>query len=233
MISLIIPTFNEALRLPKSLEKLAIFLEIFGEETEVIVVDDCSTDDTSEIALGFKNKIQNLRVLRLDKNRGKGWAVKNGVLAARGEIVVFTDADFSTPIEELDKLLEKIKAGYDIAIGSRATDRTLVKKHQNFLRESMGRIFNTIVQLLAVPGIKDTQCGFKAFLVSSTHDIFEKQMIYDFGFDVELLFLAQKKRLKIAEVSVLWSNDESSKVNPLKDSLLTLYDLIKIRIVHR
>ncbi len=232
MISLIIPTFNEAKRLPTSLEKLIDFLKTFPESTEVIIVDDCSSDATFEIASTFKNKIKNLKVLRLEKNLGKGWAVKNGFLAATGDIVIFTDADFSTPIEEINKLLQKINDGFDIAIGSRALNRGLVKKHQNPLREFMGRIFNLLVQLIAIKGISDTQCGFKAFKRSTTADIFEKQVIFDFGFDVELLFLARKKGLKIAEVATLWYNDPSSRVNPIKDSFLTLYDLFKIRLFH-
>lgn len=232
MISLIIPAFNEAKRLPASLEKLFNFLKTFPEEMEVIVVDDCSSDATFEVASAFKNKIKNLKVLRLEKNLGKGWAVKNGFLAASGDIVIFTDADFSTPIEEMSKLTEKINQGYDIAIGSRALNRDLVKKHQNPLRELMGRAFNLFVQLIAIKGISDTQCGFKAFKKATTTDIFEKQVIYDFGFDVELLFLARKKGLRIAEVATLWYNDPSSRVNPIKDSLLSLYDLFKIRLFH-
>ncbi len=232
MISLIIPTFNEEKRLSASLEKLIDFLKTFSESVEVIIVDDCSSDSTFEIASSYKNKIQSLKVLHLEKNLGKGWAVKNGFLAATGDTVVFTDADFSTPIEEINKLLEKINQGYDIAIGSRALNRDLVKKHQNPLREFMGKTFNLLVQLIAIKGISDTQCGFKAFKKATTADIFEKQIIYDFGFDVELLFLARKKGLRIAEVATLWYNDPSSRVNPIKDSLLTLYDLFKIRLFH-
>ncbi len=232
MISLIIPTFNEEKRLPISLDKLSNFLKSYPKEIEVIVVDDCSTDQTLEIAESYKDKIENLKVLHLEKNLGKGWAVKNGFLEARGDIVVFTDADFSTPIEEITKLTEKIDKGFDIAIGSRALNRDLVKKHQNPLRELMGRTFNLFVSLIAIKGISDTQCGFKAFKKETTSSIFEKQVIHDFGFDVELLFLARKKGLKIAEVATIWYNDPSSRVNPIKDSLLSVYDLFKIRLFH-
>lgn len=232
MISLIIPVFNEEKRLGASLEKLIVFLQNFKTEIEILIIDDASTDATLNVANSFKSRLKDLKVLHLAKNLGKGWAVKNGFFAASGDIVVFTDADFSTPIEEITKLLEKINSGFDIAIGSRALDRSLVKKHQNPLRETMGRIFNFFVQFLAIKGIADTQCGFKAFRKETTKELFEKQIIYDFGFDVELLFLARKKGLKIIEVPTFWYNDPSSNVNPIKDSILMFYDLIKIRLVH-
>lgn len=232
MISLIIPTYNEVNRLPASLDKLINFLKNFRLPIEVIIVDDASTDKTFQLASQYKSKIRNLRLVRLEKNLGKGWAVKNGMLHAKGEIGIFVDADFSTPIEEINKLIEKIDQGFDIAIGSRALNRDLVKKHQNPLRESMGRFFNFLVQLFAVKGISDTQCGFKAFNLNSTRNLFGQQTIYGFGFDVELLFLAKRNNLKVIEVPTLWYNDPRSNVNPIKDSLLMFYDLLKIRLIH-
>ena len=234
LISIIIPAFNEADRVGNSLEKLTTFLNTRDEEFEVIVVDDASTDNTKAIAESFKDKIENLWVLRLEESpyAGKGLAVNKGVLAAKGDIVLFTDADFSTPIEEIDKLLEKINSGFDIAIGSRAADRSTVKKKQHILRELMGKTFNILVRTLTVKGIFDTQCGFKAFRVGTTRQLFENQKIFDFGFDVEILFLAQRQGLKIAEVPVLWFNDQRSTVHPIKDSYRMFLDLLKIRMYY-
>ncbi len=232
MISIIIPTYNEEDRIGISLQKLTDFLKNFHKEVEVIVVDDASTDNTLEDARKFDGEIKNFKILRLQKNLGKGWAVQQGFLASKGNLVLFTDADFSTPIEEIYKLIKKIDEGYDIAIGSRALDRSMVKHRQNPIREYMGRAFNILVQLLTVRGIADTQCGFKIFNRAKTEDIFKNQRILDFGFDVELLYLAEKKGLKIAEVPVLWYNDPRSSVNPIKDSALMFIDLIKIRMYH-
>src|SRR3990172_769654 len=214
MVSIIIPAFNEEKRIGATLEKIVSFLQSFAEETQVIIGDDASTDKTSEVAKSFEGKIQNLKVLRLEQSpfAGKGYAVNKGVLASSGDLILFTDADGSTPIEELDKLLPKLKEGYDIVIGSRALNRSTVQKRQNILREYMGRTFNILVQTLTVKGIVDTQCGFKLFKRESTLDIFKNQKIFDFGFDVELLFAAKKKNLKIAEIPVLWYNDPISTV---------------------
>lgn len=214
------------------MEKLKKYLDSFNLESEIIIVDDGSNDQTVEIAKSFATAFSDYRIIQQLKNQGKGAAVKRGFQEATGEIVVFTDADFSTPIEELPKLLEKINQGYDIAIGSRGLDRSTIKKHQNYFREMMGRSFNLLVRIIAVSGIYDTQCGFKAFKKATTADIFEKQTIAGFGFDVELLFLARRKGLKIAEVPVDWYNDNRSSVHPLVDSLKSFYDLLKIRFNH-
>lgn len=234
MISIIIPSFNEEDRLPKTLEKIAEYTKSDPGNFEVIVVDDASTDNTSEAAKSFENKIRNFKVLRLEKSpfAGKGYAVNKGVLESTGDLILFTDADGSTPIEELEKLLKKINAGFDIAIGSRALQRSTVQKRQSVLREYMGRTFNILVQTLTVKGIVDTQCGFKLFRRESSLDIFKNQKIFDFGFDVELLYAATKKGLKIAEVPVIWINDPRSSVDPVKDSIKMLVDLFKIRLYY-
>lgn len=234
MISIIIPAANEEKIIGNSLEKLSVFLATRKEKFEVIVVDDASSDKTKQVAEKFHKKIPNLRVIRIEKSpsEGKGLAVNKGVLQAKEEIVIFTDADFSTPIEEIDKLLLKLKEGFDIAIGSRALNRSLVKTKQKFLRELMGKIFNFLVQRIVVRGIVDTQCGFKAFKMPLSREIFEREKIFDFGFDVELLYLARKRNLKIAEVPVLWYNHPSSKVHPIKDSISMFFDLFKIRMYH-
>lgn len=231
MISIVIPCYNEGRRLGKSLDSLWEFLKNYPEEVEVIIADDGSTDPTLEVAKSYSDKLPNLRILNLT-HLGKGAAVGSGFLESRGNIVLFTDADFSTPITEIDKLVGKIKAGYDIAVGSRALDPSLVKTHQNFLRESMGQTFNLLVRALAVPGISDTQCGFKAFDRATTKILFEKQQIYGFAFDVELLYLAKKHDLKVVEVPILWFNDPHSRVSPIKDSAITMYELLKIRAIH-
>ncbi|OGY27038.1 MAG: hypothetical protein A2Z42_04050 [Candidatus Woykebacteria bacterium RBG_19FT_COMBO_43_10] len=234
MISIIIPAFNEEDRIASSLEKLSTFLKKRPEEFEVIVVDDASTDGTGKLAKSFASKIPNLKVIRLEKSpfEGKGLAVNKGALATKGEVVVFTDADFSTPIEEIGKLLRKLEEGFDIAIGSRALDRSLVKTKQSAVREFMGRVFNFLVQRITLPGIVDTQCGFKAFKMRVCRQLFEKEKIFDFGFDVELLYLARKKGLKIVEIPVIWNNHPTSKVHPIKDSVSMFADLFKIRLYH-
>jgi dolichyl-phosphate beta-glucosyltransferase len=234
MISIVIPTYNEEKRIAASLEKLASFLKTRREEFEVIVSDEGSSDKTGEVVDGFAGKIKNLKLIKSERKpwARKGLAVNKGVLAAIGNEIVFTDADFSTPIEEIDKLLSKLNAGYDIAIGSRALDPQTVKKRQNIFRETMGRIWNFLTRIFTVRGIIDTQCGFKAYKRAAARELFESQKIFDFGFDVEILYLAQQQGLKIAEVPVLWYNDEASTVSPFRDSWNAFLDLFKIRLFH-
>ncbi len=239
MISLIIPTFNEEKRLERSLAKLRDFLKTFPDELEVIIADDGSSDSTVKIAESFKDKFAKLRILELT-HRGKGAAIKAGFEQAVGSVVVFTDADFSTPIIELPKLLKEIDDGYDsgtehsydIAIGSRALDRSTVREHQPLLRETIGRLSNILIRIFAVPGIYDTQCGFKAFRRSACVKIFAEQTVTGFAFDIELLFLARRAGLKIKEVPVLWYNDPSSSVRPFADTFYSFLDLIKVRLRH-
>ena len=164
---------------------------------------------------------------------GKGSAVRNGMLAAHGQYRVFTDADFSTPIYELEKVLPILSAGTDICIGSRSIDRSMVKEHQPFYREWMGKTFNKFVQLLVFKGIVDTQCGFKGFTASAAERIFSQAKINGFSFDVEVLFLAKLEKMTIKEVPIEWYNDERSKVNPISDSTRMFLELIKIRRLHK
>src|SRR3972149_4803330 len=231
MVSLVIPCFNEEKRLDKSLEKLAKYMNTYSYISEVIVVDDGSNDKTVQVASSFQNEIKNLKVISLGENLGKGAAVKRGFQEARSETVVFSDADFSAPITELHKLLNEVNNGYDIAIGSRALDRSLVKKRQPFLRELVGKAANILIRLGAVERISDTQCGFKAFRKKTTEPIFEKQTVSGFAFDIELLFLAQRQKLKIKEVPVLWFNDSLSQVR-VRDTVNAFVDLIKLRLRH-
>jgi dolichyl-phosphate beta-glucosyltransferase len=232
MVSLGVPAFNEEKRLSKSLGSLQEYLNTYSDEIEVVVVDDGSTDSTSEVATSFKSRFKNFKLVKLSENQGKGAAVNLGFEEANGEIIVFTDADFSTPITELPKLLNEVNKGYDVVVGSRAIDRSLVKKHQNPLRELVGRVSNILIRLLAVKGIYDTQCGFKAYKKETTQEIFGKQTVNGFAFDVELLFLAQQAGLKIKEIPVLWYNNPQSKVNAVGDTLDSFLDLIKIRARH-
>lgn len=192
LLSIIIPAYNEEMRIVASLEYALNYYKTQDYDFEIIVVDDGSSDATADAASNIDDKI---RVVKQPKNMGKGAAVRCGMLEAKGDIKLFSDADFSTPAYETNKLLDCIQNGNDICIGSRAVDDNLIKKHQPFYREFMGKTFNKFVQLLLVKGIKDTQCGFKAFTKKSAKVIFEKAKINGFGFDTELLYLAKKKRL--------------------------------------
>ncbi|MFH1050108.1 MAG: dolichyl-phosphate beta-glucosyltransferase [bacterium] len=228
-LSIIIPAFNEETRIIKSLDKTIEYLDRQSYSYEIIVVDDGSTDGTINVLTNYN---QNVKVLSLGKNLGKGAAVRKGMLSAKGNIRLFSDADFSTPIYEVNKLLAEINAGADICIGSRALDRKLVKEHQPFYREFMGKTYNTFVQFLVFKGISDTQCGFKAFTKQATEKIFSTAKINGFSFDVEILFLAKKHGFKVEQVPVEWYNDKRSTVNPIKDSTMMIWELFKIRRLH-
>ena len=229
-LSIIIPTYNETERIKQSLDAACEYLNDKHYEYEIIVVDDGSTDDTVKIAREFGG---NVTVLPQAKNLGKGAAVRRGMLAAKGDIRIFTDADFSTPIYEIEKLIEKLEAGADICIGSRALDPSMIKEHQPFYREFMGKTFNKFVQLMFFKGISDTQCGFKGFTKEAAEKIFPQAKINGFSFDVELLYLASKEGLKVEQVSVEWYNDARSKVNPVKDSMMMLIELFRIKKLHK
>lgn len=229
-LSIIIPAYNETKRIKQSLDAACEYLNDKHYEYEIIVVDDGSTDDTVQIAREFGG---NVTVLPQAKNLGKGAAVRRGMLAAKGDIRIFTDADFSTPIYEIEKLIEKLEAGADICIGSRALDPSMIKEHQPFYREFMGKTFNKFVQLMFFKGISDTQCGFKGFTKEAAEKIFPQAKINGFSFDVELLYLASKEGLKVEQVSVEWYNDARSKVNPVKDSMMMLIELFRIKKLHK
>jgi dolichyl-phosphate beta-glucosyltransferase len=227
-LSIVIPSFNEELRLPATLSQISAFIRASKRETEVIVVDDGSTDRTADVANSFRGEIRRLRVVANGENRGKGYSVRHGMMEARGRIVLFTDADLSAPIEEADKLLAAL-ADHDVAIGSRAMDRSLISIHQSPFREYAGIIFNLVVRTILRLPFVDTQCGFKAFRRDRCRVIFEQQRIERFGFDPELLYLARHHGLSAAEIPVRWAHSPATKVSMLRDSVQMFLDVFIIR----
>ncbi len=227
-LSIVIPSYNEEARLPGSLSQIIAWIRQSNRSTEVIVVDDGSRDRTVAVASTFVAEFPSLRVVSNEQNRGKGYSVRRGMLEARGRIVLFTDADLSAPIEEADKLLAAL-ADHDVAIGSRAVDRSLITVHESLFREFAGIIFNKIVRLILRLPFVDTQCGFKAFLRERCRTIFEQQTIERFGFDPELLYLARHNGLRIIEIPVRWGHSPATKVNMLRDSIQMFLDVFAIR----
>jgi len=229
-LSIIIPAYNEESRLPKTLDRIVAYLNARPFQAEILVVDDGSSDRTAEIVNAGRQKYPGLRLVSNERNRGKGFSVRHGMLEARGEIALFTDADLSTPIEEADKLLAPIRErGYDAAIGSRAMDRSLIEVHQSVIREQAGIFFNRLVRWIMGIEFSDTQCGFKAFRTERARIIFEQQRVERFGFDPEILFLAKRQGLRVAEVPVRWSHDSATKVNVASDGIRMFLELLLIR----
>jgi glycosyltransferase involved in cell wall biosynthesis len=229
-LSIVVPAFNEEQRLPKTLQSIRDYLKSRSLRAEVLVVDDGSTDATAKVVECSQKWFPELQLLSNSGNRGKGFSVRQGMLEARGGIALFTDADLSAPIEEADKLLAVLREGaYDGAIGSRALDRRLIEAHQSAFRERAGILFNAMVRWLTGLPFKDTQCGFKAFRRERARVIFEQQRTEGFGFDPEILFLAQRAGLRIAEVPVRWAHHPATKVNLLRDSVRMFVDLLAVR----
>jgi glycosyltransferase involved in cell wall biosynthesis len=227
-LSIVIPSFNEEMRLPTTLAQIAAYIRASGRDAEVIVVDDGSRDRTADVARSFQAEIPGLRVVANDENRGKGYSVRHGMTEARGRIVLFTDADLSAPIEEADKLLAGL-SNHDVAIGSRALDRSLISVRQSVFREYAGIIFNFIVRLILWLPFVDTQCGFKAFRREPCGIIFQQQRIERFGFDPELLYLARHHGLRAVEIPVRWAHSPATKVSMVRDSLQMFLDVFLIR----
>ena len=227
-LSIIIPAYNEELRLPATLEKIAAYLQKTGHQAEVLVVDDGSKDRTAAVAESFRANIPALRVLSNGVNRGKGFSVRHGMFEAVGAIVLFTDADLSAPIEEADKLIGAL-ANNDVAIGSRAMDRSLISVHESRFREFAGIIFNKIVRIILRLPFVDTQCGFKAFRRERCRIVFDQQRIERFGFDPELLYLARHHGLCSVEIPVRWAHSPATKVNMMRDSVQMFIDVFTIR----
>ena len=227
-LSIVVPSYNEEARLPGTLERIALYIRAQRPNTEVIVVDDGSNDGTARVAETFKENIANLRVLSNEVNRGKGYSVRRGSLEARGEVVLFTDADLSAPIEEAERLLGGLQ-NCDVAIGSRAMNRKLIEARQSVFREFAGILFNKVVRIILRLPFVDTQCGFKAFRRERCTIIFEQQTIERFGFDPELLYLARHHGLSTVEVPVRWAHSPATKVSMLRDSLQMFADVFVIR----
>lgn len=229
LYSIILPAFNESSRIGPSLEKALAFVREQCWNVEIIVVDDGSRDDTAEIVRRFMLCAPELRLLQNPGNRGKGYSVRNGMLNARGDILLFSDTDFSSPIYESIKLIGAIEQGADVAFGSRWLLAETQTQRQSVLRQFVGRAYNLLLRLVLGLPYKDTQCGFKAFTRKAAEVIFTRQQIEGWGFDPELLFIARKFGLKTTEVAVEWANDDRSKINPLVDGVKMFYELMTIR----
>jgi dolichyl-phosphate beta-glucosyltransferase len=228
MISVILPAYNEARRLPPSLERIFVYMHSRGEDYEVIVVDDGSSDGTGEaVEARFRQRSQ-FQVLSYGANRGKGYAVRHGLEHASGDWVLFSDADLSTPIEEVAKMLPLMGQGFDIVIGSRAHMDAEIRERQPLFRELSGKLFNLIVRLVVLGRFHDTQCGFKVFRRESVLPLLPHLRIDGFAFDVEILALAQSSGLRIGEVPVVWVNSPTSRVR-LSSALRAFLDLAQIR----
>lgn len=227
--SIVIPAYNESKRLGATLDRVLAYLYDQKFEAELIVVNDGSSDDTAEIVRRYTQKHEIVRLIENPGNRGKGFSVRNGVLQARGGIILFTDADLSSPIEEMSKLVEAIKRGADIAIGSRWVRAELQTQRQSVARQVMGRVFNYLLRILLQLNFKDTQCGFKAFRRTASRAIFPLQKIEGWGFDPELLFLARRRGFKVVEVPVVWGHDSGTRINPVADGMKMVMEMARIR----
>jgi dolichyl-phosphate beta-glucosyltransferase len=225
VLSVVIPAYNEQARLPRTLERIRAFLG--GRPHEIVVVDDGSADGTAEAARAAAGDA--LVLLRNEGNRGKGYSVRRGMLAARGARRLMTDADLSTPIEELARLEQALEGGHAVAIGSRALAGARIEVRQPFYRETMGRLFNVFVRALAVPGVRDTQCGFKLFTAAAAQAVFTAARLDGFSFDVEALFIARQLGYRVAEVPVAWRNDAATRVS-LLGGFQAFPDLLRIRL---
>jgi glycosyltransferase involved in cell wall biosynthesis len=227
--SIILPAFNESARIGPGLERALEFVREQQWNIEIIVVNDGSTDGTAEIVKSFMEHAPEVRLLENPGNHGKGYSVRNGMLNARGDILLFSDADFSSPIYEAVKLIAAIEQGADVAFGSRWLLAETQTKRQSLLRQFVGRTYNLLLRgALGLP-YKDTQCGFKAFTRRAAEVIFTRQQIEGWGFDPEILFVARKFGLKLSEVAVEWANDDRSKINPIVDGVKMFWELLTIR----
>jgi len=227
--SLVIPAYNEGARLAPTLEKVLSYLAAQGWDAEVIVVNDGSRDNTADIVRGYAVSNPTLRLVENPGNHGKGYSVRNGMLHARGAIVLFSDADLSSPIEEMPKLLAALNAGADIAIGSRWLRAELQTQRQPLHRQFAGRIFNLLLRITLGLQFSDTQCGFKAFRRNAAQTIFPPQKIERWGFDPEILFLARKFGFRVQEVPVVWSHDGGTHINPIVDGARMFVEMLKVR----
>jgi dolichyl-phosphate beta-glucosyltransferase len=227
--SIVIPAFNEGARISGALESVIGCVRERGWSAEVVVVDDGSRDGTADLVRSFAAKAPEVRLLQNPGNRGKGYSVRHGILQSLGEVVMFTDADLSAPIEEAEGLFAAIADGADIAIGSRWLERTRQTIRQPFYRQFFGRCFNGVTRAVMGLPYADTQCGFKAFTRAAAQTVFQLQTIERWGFDPEILFIALKRGYRVAEVPVSWAHDERSRISYLKDGMRMLEDIAVVR----
>ena len=228
-LSIVIPAYNEGARIVATLERVLSCVETQGWDAEVLVIDDGSQDATPEIVKAWMEQYPRLHLVQNVGNRGKGFSVRNGLLQAAGDVVMFTDADLSAPMEEAELLLAAIADGADVAIGSRWLDKTRQTIHQPLYRRFFGRCFNWVTRTVMGLPFKDTQCGFKAFKREAAQVIFRLQRIERWGFDPEILFIARKLGYRIEEVPVTWGHDERSRISYLKDGMKMLEEMAVIR----
>ncbi len=227
--SIVLPAYNESARIAATLDKILAYAAQRGWNAEILVVNDGSTDNTAEIVREYGERHPTLQLLENPGNRGKGYSVRNGVLHARGDIVLFSDADLSSPIPEADKLFAAIAEGADIAMGSRWLKSELQIHRQPLYRQLFGRIFNLALRMILGLNFKDTQCGFKAFTRNAAQTIFPLQKIERWGFDPELLYLARRFGFTVKEVAVAWSHREGTRINPLRDGIRMFGEVLYIR----
>jgi dolichyl-phosphate beta-glucosyltransferase len=230
-LSVVVPAYNEEARLEPGLRQALGYLARRGAPYELLVVDDGSRDGTSRVAAAFAG--EGVRVLRHERNRGKGAAVRTGLLASRGRKVLVSDADFSTPIEEVEKLERFLQDGTPLVIGSRGLADSQVRQRQPFYREMMGKTFNRLIRLFGVRGIRDTQCGFKLARGDEGRRLAAELKIDGFAYDVELIWLARRRGYQVAEVGVIWVNSPDSRVDPIRSSFSMFRDVITMRLRHR
>jgi dolichyl-phosphate beta-glucosyltransferase len=227
--SIVLPAYNESERIVATIEKISDFASQRGWQIETIVVNDGSKDDTAEVVLRCAATRPGVRLLQNPGNRGKGYSVRHGMLQAQGEILLFSDADLSSPIAEAEKLFAAIAAGADVAIGSRWIKTELQLRRQPLYRQLYGRIFNLALRLILGLQLKDTQCGFKAFTRSAANTLFPLQKIERWGFDPELLYLAKCFQMRVEEVPVAWAHREGTRINPLRDGIRMFGEMLQVR----
>lgn len=227
--SIVIPAYNESERLGATLERVLAYVHEQRWDAEIVVVNDGSRDNTADIVREFSAKDSAIRLIENPGNRGKGYSVRNGMLNSRGDIVIFSDADLSSPIEETPKLLQAISGGADIAIGSRWLRAEMQTQRQSVLRQVFGRVFNLLLRIILGLGFKDTQCGFKAFTRTAAQTILPPQRIERWGFDPEILFLARKFNFRVDEVAVHWGHSGGTRIHPFIDGARMFQEMLRIR----